>query len=275
MNTDKNDGIVVVLDRPQDAVNIGAVVRAVKNMGFSQLRLVNPRPFDHVELARVAHHAEDIIAAIRVYATLDEAIADTVHVVGTSAVMHSGRPLRRDIEPLSRELVRKSQAGLVAVLFGTEDDGLDKAALDRCHNIAILPTNPAYPALNLAQSVLLCLYELSKQFGTTGEPRPASLLSAPESSRASRVQNVPQAMLEQLFFLIEEALASIGFFKYNPQAVMRTLRQLVFRAELQPQEAALLMAIARQALYAIQHCPGQPGAGGGTSDEQNNKADVA
>ena len=64
MNTDRNSDIVVVLDRPQDAVNIGAVVRAVKNMGFSQLRLVNPRPFNPRDLARVAHHAEDVIAAI-------------------------------------------------------------------------------------------------------------------------------------------------------------------------------------------------------------------
>ena len=71
---------MVVLDRPQDAVNIGAVVRAIKNMGFSQLRLVNPRPYEPQDLARVAHHAEDIIAAIRIYATLDEALAD----VGTS-----------------------------------------------------------------------------------------------------------------------------------------------------------------------------------------------
>ena len=53
----------------------------------------------------------------------------------------------------------------------------------------------------------------------------------------------------RLFALGEQALAAIGFFKYSPEAVMRTLRQLAYRAELQPQEAALLMAIARQALY--------------------------
>ena len=238
MNTDRNTGIVVVLDRPQDAVNIGAVVRAIKNMGFSQLRLVNPRPYDPQDLARVAHHADDVIEAIGIYATLDDALADVKYVVGTSAIAHAARPLRRDIEPLARELMQKTRTGRVAVLFGTEDDGLDNTALDRCHTIAALPTNPAYPALNLAQSVLLFLYELTRQTA-----------SAVEEPVELRAPVAAQAQLEQLFALSEQALAAIGFFKYRPQAVMRTLRQLTYRAELQPQETALLMAIARQALY--------------------------
>lgn len=246
MNTDRNTGIVVVLDRPQDAVNIGAVVRAIKNMGFSQLRLVNPRSYDPQDLARIAHHADDVIAAIGTYTTLDEALADVKYVVGTSAIAHAARPLRRDIEPLARELMQKTQTGLVAVLFGTEDDGLDNTALDRCHTIAALPTNPAYPALNLAQSVLLFLYELARQTASAAVEGPVEL----------RAPMAAQAQLEQLFALSEQALAAISFFKYRPQAVMRTLRQLTYRAELQPQEAALLMAIARQALYMAERQAG-------------------
>jgi TrmH family RNA methyltransferase len=240
-------------------------------MGFSQLRLVNPRPFDQSELARVAHHAEDVIVAIGVYATLDEALADAVYVVGTSAIVHSGRILRRDIEPLSRELLHRTQGGLVALLFGTEDDGLDTGALDRCHSIAALPTSPTYPALNLAQSVLLFLYELSRQAGATGDPLPTVHPAQAEASP----QRVPQGMLEQLFTLGEEALAGIGFFKYNPQAVMRTLRQLAYRVELQPQEAALLMAIARQAVFAAEQRSSGAGALDDPAGTQNETAGVA
>lgn len=256
MNTDRNTDIVVVLDRPQDAVNIGAVVRAIKNMGFSQLRLVNPRPYDPQELARVAHHAEDVIAAIGIYATLDEALADVKYVVGTSAIAHAARPLRRDIEPLARELMQKAQMGLVALLFGTEDDGLDNTALDRCHTIAALPTNPAYPALNLAQSVLLFLYELTRQAA-----------SAVEEPVESRAPVAAQAQLEQLFALGEQALAAIGFFKYRPEAVMRTLRQLAYRAELQPQETALLMAVARQTLYMAERQAGRAESGNASKEK--------
>ena len=259
MNTDRNTGIVVVLDRPQDAVNIGAVVRAIKNMAFSQLRLVNPRPYP-AGAGTLAHHAEDVIAAIGIYPTLDEALADAQYVIGTSAIAHAARPLRRDIEPLARELIQRAQTGLVAVLFGTEDDGLDNTALDRCHTIAALPTNPAYPALNLAQSVLLFLYELTRQTASAAVPEPVEL----------RAPVAAQAQLEQLFTLGEQALSEIGFFKYRPQAVMRTLRQLAYRAELQPQETALLMAIARQTLYMAERQ-----AGSAESDVANKKRPVS
>lgn len=242
MNTDIKDNIVVVLDRPQDAVNIGAAVRALKNMGFYSLRLINPRPFSDEAIARVAHHADDVIAAIRTFPSLDAALADTIYVVGTSAIAQGGRPLRNDIEPLSRELIHRAQAGPVALLFGTEDDGLDGAALARCHCLATLPVNPTYPALNLAQSVLLFLYEISRQARTDGPV--AAPLPALRAATAT-----PQAQLEQMFALGEQALSTIGFFKYNPEAVMRTLRTLAYRIELQPQEAALIMAIARQAIY--------------------------
>lgn len=241
----QKQGFVVVLDRPQDAVNIGAVVRAIKNMGFTQLRLVQPRPYTAADLLRVAHHAEDVIEQIRVYETLDAALADTVYVVGTSAIAHSGRALRRDVETLSRELVVRGQSGPVALLFGTEDDGLNNDALDRCHCVVALPTNPDYPALNLAQSVLLFLYELARQRRN---------LSAEDTLMAAApTEQTPQAMLEQLFLRSEEALAAVSFFKYDPPAVMRTLRRIAYRAELRPDEAALLLAIARQVTYAVKH----------------------
>lgn len=251
MYTDKQrPGFVIVLDRPQDAVNIGTVVRALKNMGFMRLRLVQPRAYDEADLQRVAHHAEDVIEQIQVYATLEEALADTIYVVGTSAIAHRGHALRKDVEALSKELVQRSATGLVALLFGTEDDGLGLEALDRCHCIVTLPTNPEYPALNLAQSVLLLLYELSRQ--TRQE-------AAAIGSTASLEPPLEQRTLEQLFARVEEALTDIAFFKYDPPAVMRTLRGIVYRAELRSDEVALLLAIARRISYAAAH-PRQTGA---------------
>lgn len=233
---------VVVLDRPQDGVNIGAVVRAMKNMGFAWLRLVQPRPYAASDLSRVAHHAEDVLERIEVYTTLDDALDDATYVVGTSAIAHGGRSLRRDVEALGQELVQRADAGLVALLFGTEDDGLNTAALDRCHCIVALPTNPDYPALNLAQSVLLFLYELNRQGATP--PAPVN------AENPQRGQPVTQALLEQLFLRSEEALQAIDFFKYDPAGVLRTLRQIAYRAELRPEEVALLLAIARQTVHA-------------------------
>jgi TrmH family RNA methyltransferase len=250
MNTDIN--VLVVLDRPQDVVNIGASVRAIKNMGFSRLRLVEPREYAAADLLRIAHHAEDVIEGIEVFASLDAALADAVYVVGTSAIAYGDRPLRRDVDVLGRELSSRAQTGVVALLFGTEADGLDRHALDRCHCIATLPTNPAYPALNLSQSVLLFLYEIARSRERTSPPDHSVW---PENTAP---QPSMQRDLEQLFRLEEEALSAIGFFRYNPEAAMRTLRQIAYRAELQPQELSLLLAIARQVIYTAKHRESKP-----------------
>jgi tRNA/rRNA methyltransferase len=232
--------IVVVLDRPQDPLNIGAVVRAMKNMGFHRLRLVQPAPFDRSVITRLAHRSEDLIDQISIHADLDSALADVHFVVGTDAQPHSDYPVTGDVRGLASNLLQRAAAGQqIALLFGTESDGLDRVALDRCHVIAVLPTDPAYPALNLAQAVLIFLYELRT---VAFNPLPAA---------ADQPALMSQADLTRLFALVEQALSAVGFFKYNPQMVMRSLRQMAYRAELTPDDAALLMAIARQALRSV------------------------
>lgn len=235
------DQIIVVLHRPENPANIGAIVRAMKNMGVGCLRLVQPAPYTADDLLRRAHRCDDIVARIQTFGALDEALADTHFVVGTAAISHSGHRLTFDLHALGLEIVGRASTGPVALLFGAEADGLDRAALARCHRVASLPTNPAYPALNLAQAVLLFLYEVRNAAeGAQSPPAPP-----PQAT---------QAQLELLFQMSEDALQTIGFFRYNPAAVMQRLRQLIYRAELQPEEAALLLAIARQ-VVRIAHNP--------------------
>uniref|UniRef100_A0A7C1JMB6 tRNA (cytidine/uridine-2'-O-)-methyltransferase TrmJ n=1 Tax=Caldilinea aerophila TaxID=133453 RepID=A0A7C1JMB6_9CHLR len=231
--------VVVVLHRPENPVNIGAVVRAMKNMGFGRLRLVQPALYTPADLLRIAHHAEDVIERIEHFDALDDALADAHFVVGTAAIHHPEHRTTNDLRALAPELIQRAAGDNVALLFGPEADGLDRSALDRCHLIVTIPTNPAYPALNLAQSVLLFLYELRIAVQCGGE--------APLTHPA----HATQAELERLFQLGEEALHAIDFFKYNPAAVMRTLRQIAYRAELRPDEVALLLAIARQMIRAV------------------------
>ena len=227
------DQIIVVLHRPQNPANIGAIVRAMKNMGVGNLRLVQPAPYTADDLLRRAHRCEDIVARIRTFDALDDALADTHFVVGTAAIPHPGHRLTYDLRSLGVEIVGRASTGSVALLFGAEADGLDREALARCHRVASLPTNPAYPALNLAQAVLLFLYEVR------------NAAEGPQLAPAPPPQ-ATQAQLELLFQMSEDALQTIGFFRYNPAAVMERLRQLTYRAELQPEEAALLLAITRQ-----------------------------
>lgn len=237
------DHFIVVLDHPENPANIGAVVRAMKNMGFRRLRLVAPAPYTDDDLLRIAHRCDDLVAQIERFSDLGEALAEARLVVGTAAIAHAGLRITQDVRGLAAELVQQAPAGPIALLFGAEADGLDRAALDRCHLLAALPANPAYPALNLAQAVLLFLHEI-RMAAALAPPTAAPLPAAAPPPAAT------QAQLEQLFAASQEALRAIGFFRYNPAAVMRTLRQLAYRAALRPDEAALLLAIARRTVRA-------------------------
>lgn len=227
--------LVVVLQRPQDAVNVGAILRAMKNMGISQLRLVQPEPLATAVILRVAHHCEDLLDRMTTHPTLDDALADLHYVIGTAALAHRGRPQSSDMRGLATTVVTELWQGRVGLLFGQEDDGLDQAALDRCHLLVTLPTNPDYPALNLAQAVLLLLYEVRMAVLATVTPQ-----ASPPPALAQ------QADLERLFHLSESTLAQIGFFKGNQDAVMRKVRQMAYKARLTPEEVALLLAMVRQ-----------------------------
>lgn len=225
--------ITVILHRPQDAINVGAILRAMKNMGLSSLRLVQPEPMARTAILRVAHHCEDLLDQMTNYSTLDAALADLHVVVGTAALRHPGRTQTHDLRQLATEMAHRLPQERMGILFGQEDDGLDQAALDRCHIVATIPTNADYPALNLAQAVLLLLYEVRMAvLSTTGADTPPT-------------PSADQAALARLFDLSEATLANIGFFKGNQVAVMRKVRQMVYKAQLTPEEVALLMAILR------------------------------
>src|SRR5262245_51203240 len=127
--------IVVVLDEPQDLVNIAHVVRGIKNFGLRDLRLVNPREYEVYRIEGIAHQTHDVLARVRTFATLEEALADCVHVVGFTA---RGRTAKRNLQrprEASAEVLSLAQDGVVALLFGREDRGLSNEALDRCHRV--------------------------------------------------------------------------------------------------------------------------------------------
>jgi|HigsolmetaAR202D_1030399.scaffolds.fasta_scaffold09751_3 TrmH family RNA methyltransferase len=234
------DQIVFVLCRTQRAVNIGGAVRALKNMGLRQLRLVAPESYDPNVITSVAHRSDDLLANTTIYDTLDAALADMSYVVGTTArvrdvVTTTSTP--RDLAPM---LLERAAVGPVAILFGPEDHGLTNDDLDRCHIRLSIPTAPEYSSLNLAQAVLLVAYELRQAAQQpTNLPRPAD----PPANAAQ---------LEAMFESIERALWGIEFFKNRQSEVpMRHLRTLLYRAEPSVREAGLLRAAFLEVLHFL------------------------
>ena len=231
------DNIVIVLHRPRKLVNIAAAVRAMKNMGLRQLRLVDPAEYHPYDIEGIAHRSGDVLDRAAIHATLDAALSDAVFVVGTTARPREAGPPVATPRDLAAELLARAAAGPVAVVFGPEDNGLSNAELDRCHRRLVIPTDPAYPSLNLAQAVLLVAYELRQASGS------------PTATRRHAAQPASAAQLEELFGALERALWGVEFFKsHTAPGIMRTLRSLVHRAEPSAREAALLKAMAMETL---------------------------
>ena len=238
MATDQLKRVTVVLNEPQDPVNIGSVVRVMKNMGLRHLRLVRPADFDAYRIQGVAHTGVDVIESTKLFDSLEEAVADTRLVVGTSA---RGRRVRRNYrrprEAASEVLQAVGSGEDVALVFGREDRGLSNDQLDHCDRVVVIPTDPDHSSLNLAQAVLVLAYEIrlaAEADRNFKEPRRSA-------ARASREE------LEAVFAEGEASLAAVDFFKtQKPTPVLRTLREVAGRADLDEREAALFKAMAHE-----------------------------
>jgi TrmH family RNA methyltransferase len=235
------DNVCVVLVEPQDPVNIAAVVRAMKNMGVRQLRLVDPVEYDPSRVERVAHDTRDIVSQVRHFASLDEAIADCVFAAGFTARRRKAKWRLISPREVAAPMLAAAADGPVAIFFGREDHGLSNEYLDRAHAVVTIPTSD-HPSLNLAQAVLIALYEL--HLGAD-----ASRTLAPPR------KNAPPASAEQLqrFFTdADRALAAVEFFRTrNEELVLRSLRSLTYRAAPDAREIDLMRSIAIEVVRAL------------------------
>jgi TrmH family RNA methyltransferase len=231
------DGVVVVLWETQNYVNIAGSIRAMKNFGLTRLRLVNPNGWDPWRIEGIAHDTHDIIEAARIYDNLPDALADCAWVVGmTARERRAKRSVGRPREIAPELLQRAGEAGPVALLFGREDNGLSNEALDLCHRTVTIPTNPEHSSLNLAQAVLLMAYEMWMVDQGAGQPFREPRHVAPPATTEQ---------LEALFADTERALWAVDFFKSRrTESVLRTVRELAYRTELDAREAAFLRAMA-------------------------------
>lgn len=232
----------VVLCEPQDPINIAATVRAMKNMGVSRLRLVRPVAYDPHRLAGVAHDTAEIMNAIEHFDDLPSAVADCVRIAGFTARRRAAKREVAGPDIAASALLEFAPAGPVAVVFGREDKGLPNEALDLAHIVVTIPTTD-HASLNLAQAVLVALYELhlaaADATRTLAPPRKAA--DAPTG-----------AQFDMLFEDAHRALTEIAFFKTrNPEHVMRSLRSLVFRAAPDSRELDLLRAMAIEVVRTI------------------------
>lgn len=216
--------------------NIGAVARAMKNMGLSRLHLVNPKQFPHADATARASGADDVLAAATVCATLDEALAGCGLVMGASARLRNLTvPLLDPRQSATQILKEVCGTGIeCALIFGREHSGLTNDELGRCHYLVHIPTNADYSSLNLAAAVQVLSYEL----------RMATLDG---QTNANEKDSEPLASADDMarFYIhLQQMLEEVGFLDPgNPRIMMQRLRRLFNRTRPNETEMNILRGI--------------------------------
>lgn len=235
--------VLVETSRPG---NIGATARAMKNMGFSELVLVNSRFDDllaHKEALAFASGAQDILANALIVESLKEALAGCNFAAAVSARLRVFSPPVLTPRRFAARLYEQADLH-AAVVFGNERFGLPNEAIQHCNVLINIPTNPDYSSLNLAQAVQVISYEA--RMGCTAEDS-----STAESAIRFQREVAGRSQVEGMFAHLEQALIAIDFLDPdNPKKLMPRLKRLFARTELETEEVNILRGIASQILTA-------------------------
>ncbi len=239
MNTNPLPARLVLL-RPRNADNLGAVARAMKNFGLSDWVVVSPNPklLEVPGLHRLAVKAGELLESVRRVDTLAEAVADCTWVVGTTSRAVEGRRRLAPFEVAQEAVARGERFALV---FGDERSGLTNEDLAQCHALSVIPTGDEQPSLNLSQAVLVYAYELHRAQHARTAPAPSPQLA-------------DDAALRNLRGAAEEALGAAGFLRDGRSGFDALLGSLL-RAHPTRKEAGLWMAAFKAVAKALGRQP--------------------
>lgn len=228
--------IRVVLVGTQHPGNLGATARAMKTMGLRRLLLVAPDVSPDGEARALAANAGDVLESATVVASLPEALAGCRLVLGCTArnrriALPESDP--REAAALALDAVA-AEEGDVALVFGRERTGLHNEDLHLCHRAVLIPSDPEYDSLNLAQAVQVLAYEV----------RMAVLAAAGREAAEPRDLPADHDQLERFYGQLGETLDAIDFHKgRSPDSAMRKLRRIFNRARMDEREVRLLRGV--------------------------------
>jgi TrmH family RNA methyltransferase len=216
--------------------NIGAVARAMKNMGVMELVLVKPKEFPHPDATARAAGADDLLASCRVVETLPEAIADCGLVLATTARTRDQYFRVLEAREAATRLVAEARSGSggVAVLFGTERFGLSNEQLQAAHALLRIPANPDYASLNIAMAAQLIAYEIRM-----AQHEPGMYLAPREAPLATPEQ------MERFYTHLQQVMEEVGFRDRTQlgTSLIGRIRRMFTRAELDGNEVNILRGL--------------------------------
>ncbi len=230
--------VCVVLKEPAFPANIGSAARAMKNMGLTDLRVVNPPRDRNGEAFALAQGGIDLVERMQSHRTLREAIADCGIVIGATARKGGWRKRLSTPKEVVAEAAKTLAENRVAIVFGPEDRGLANEDIIFCTHLVKIPTSPMLSSLNVSQAVLILAYEMF--MAVYAEP----------DKRRDQPKAATRQEIEGMFDHLREALREVGFFSAgNEEYFMLDIRRMFNRREIETSEATLMRGIARQILW--------------------------
>lgn len=224
----------VVLSHTSHPGNIGSVARAMKTMGLSQLWLVRPKRFPDPQADALSSNARDVLDGARVVDSLDEALAGAALAVATVSHGYEVVPEVVTAREAAGRIVTTAGRADVALVFGTEANGLSVDEVRRCQLAAHIPSNPEYTSLNLAMAAQIFCYEI----------RLAAVVDALPVVDAG--EPALDEDIERLHTHLEEVMLQVGFYDpANPKRLIPRLRRLISRARLEKEEVRILRGLLR------------------------------
>lgn len=233
----------VVLVRPKEDGNVGAVARAAANFGVERLTVVKPRARLGAVARRRAMGGLPLLASARTVPTFEEAVASADLVVGTSDVAE-GRSrafLRRSISPERLGEILRPVDGRVAIVFGPEDNGLGREQLARCDLLVHVPARRDSPTLNLSHAATVVLYAVHR------ERRPDD----PESTPAPEPLQLNGTEKELFLKRVAELMARTGYPPHKRSGLLLLVRRVFGRATPTEAEYRMLLGWLRQIDYRL------------------------
>lgn len=240
------DNIKVVLVGTLYTGNVGSSCRAMANMGLKNLVLAAPNlQNDWEEGERLAVHATDILHNRKEFATFEEAVADCVAVVGTTAREGLYRQHVKTPREAAHDILALAAQGPVALVFGREDKGLKNEEIAQCTHLIRIPVDEGYTSINLSQAVLITAYEFFTALGNYQMPH-------------EKAPPAPQAQKMQLMKNWSNMLQEIGFMKPEQEDhFMQGFHRVFSRGVFTKDDAALMLGVARQAIWAKNNLNGE------------------
>ena len=226
-----HDNIEFILVEPSHPGNVGAAARAIGTMGFRNLVLVKPTKHPHPESRARSSGALDILLDARVCETLEEAIADSSLVIGTTARQRRISVPIDSIHECTESIFESSLNQKVSIIFGPETSGLSNKDIDRCNQLVYIPTGEMHSSLNLSMAVQVIAYQLNLAFFGLEEGQATRDLASGKE-------------MELFYEHLEDVLLETGFLNpINPKQLMRRLKALFNRAQLDDNEVNIMRGI--------------------------------